>query len=384
MQTVLLTGATGALGSQLLPGLLARGDAVICLVRGNDQRHVQQRIDSIIGPHERLRVIRGDITEPQCGISSLNREQLMSRGITRIIHSAASINFQNRDKTMLTNVGGVQHVLELADLLNVMHVVHVSTTYVAGEAKYLRESDLPSSVTYRPRNVYEESKQIGETMIRAWALAGERFYTVLRPSVLVGRQDGSSPTFDGFYQYFMPIDLAAKSYRGSRDLPEGVQVDAGGIVHMNLAILMANLAVNYVPLDWCAEMIAELQSISPRNSTYHLAHDKPLRMLDGLNWALERLKVRVRIVGTKEEKTAVISEQSAALRKKQRQVDMVHDPYEPYCTTSPFFETTACVNILGSRFRAPPVIDQGYIHRMIEFGQRSGWGLKPKARLQDA
>jgi thioester reductase-like protein len=70
--TILLTGATGALGSMLLQRLSDQGYEVICLVRGKTRSEARRRIRELVGERENVRVIRGDITEPRCGISDLD------------------------------------------------------------------------------------------------------------------------------------------------------------------------------------------------------------------------------------------------------------------------------------------------------------------------
>ena len=56
--------------------------------------------------------------------------------VKRVLHCAASINFTDKNETQLTNVAGLLHVLELTDVLDAWHVIHVSTAYVVGDAPY--------------------------------------------------------------------------------------------------------------------------------------------------------------------------------------------------------------------------------------------------------
>lgn len=378
---ILMTGATGALGSEMLPLMLRKGYDVVCLVRASDTAAAQKRIDAIAGSgHPNLRVVRGDITKSQCGIADADLRQLHEWRVTRIFHCAASINFQDRDAAYSTNVNGVKNVIGLADTLGVRNIIHVSTAYVAGEAKLLRETDLPEPANFCPRNVYEATKQTGEALIRAWARQKDRRYSIIRPSIIVGRKDGSAPSFYGFYRFFMPVDGIAVSVRSRNDLPPDIRVGTDGWVDTQLAILMADLGINYIPLDWCAAMTAELLDKPICNAIYHLVHHNPLQMRAGLRWALERLKLRTQIVGTPREKTAIIATQSAFLRRKQRQIDVIHNLYLPYCTASPCFEMNTTPQILNGKFRCAPDIDKTFIHRMIDFGKSHNWGLQLSKR----
>jgi hypothetical protein len=60
-----------------------------------------------------------------------------------------------------------------------------------------------------------------------------------------------------------------------RPLPEDVSVKADGQVRIPLAILMADTRVNYVPIDWVADMMAAAVELPPRNATYHFTHHQP-------------------------------------------------------------------------------------------------------------
>jgi uncharacterized protein YbjT (DUF2867 family) len=77
---LLLTGATGLVGSTLLPRLLAEGTEVRCLVR--DPRHLgAQRV--------RVQIALGDLTDPPSFRNAL-------RGVQTVVHLAASIRDQPR------------------------------------------------------------------------------------------------------------------------------------------------------------------------------------------------------------------------------------------------------------------------------------------------
>ena len=384
--TILLTGPTGALGSMLLQRLCHQGYDVVCLVRAQDRSEARARIRALVGDyHESVRVIRGDVTEPRCGITDMDREVLVGR-VRRVLHCAASINFQDKKETELTNVAGALHALELTDILDASHILHISTAYVVGDAPYLGEQDL--SLGQRWGNSYEESKFVGEKIVHAWALKREdRRFTIFRPSVLIGSEDGTTSTFDGYYRYFEPIHKVAESLRGRRGkgLPPDVGVSPDGVVRLPLAVLLADKRVNYVPIDWVADMIVAAIEAPGRNETYHLVHHDPLRMRNGLSWSLNLLKVEgITVCDTQEEKNDAIKAQSPLLRRLQRQIDVVHDAFVPYCTREPQFQMETARRNLGGKFRLPPIVDRQYLERTLDFAQRSWRETKTKAFLGSA
>jgi uncharacterized protein YbjT (DUF2867 family) len=77
---LLLTGATGLMGSTLLPRLLAEGREVRCLVR-DPRRLGPQRV--------RVQIALGDLTDPPSFRNAL-------RGVQTVVHLAASIRDQPR------------------------------------------------------------------------------------------------------------------------------------------------------------------------------------------------------------------------------------------------------------------------------------------------
>jgi uncharacterized protein YbjT (DUF2867 family) len=77
---LLLTGATGLVGSTLLPRLLAEGRTVRCLVR-DPRRLGAQRV--------RVQIALGDLTDPPSFRNAL-------RGVETVVHLAASIRDQPR------------------------------------------------------------------------------------------------------------------------------------------------------------------------------------------------------------------------------------------------------------------------------------------------
>jgi nucleoside-diphosphate-sugar epimerase len=372
----LLTGATGALGSMLLQRLCHQGYDVICLVRAQDHSEARARIRSLVGEyHERVRVVRGDVTKPRCGISDADREVLLGR-VRRVLHCAASINFQNKHEAELTNVAGTLHVLELTDSLDASHILHISTAYVIGDAAYLGEGDL--SLGQRWNNSYEESKFIGEKMVHAWALKRKECrFTIFRPSILIGCEDGTTSTFDGYYRYFEPIHRVAQSLRARRDkpLPIDVLIADNGFVRVPLALLVADKCINYVPIDWVADMIVAAVETPGHNETYHLVHNDSVRLRDALSWSLNHLRVGgVKVCNTQEEKDEAVKAQTPLVRRLQRQIDIVHDAYIPYSTRDPQFQMEGARRNLGKKFRFPPIIDRKYLERTLSSAQERNWG----------
>lgn len=383
-ESILLTGATGALGSTLLPMLLEKGHRVTCLVRGVKNKSPQDRIFQIVGRHPRLTVIEGDVCKPRCGISSLNQDILKGE-IASIFHVAASIAFNDEKLTEFTNINGVQNMLELAEVLDVYEVRHVSTAYIAGDLERFSESDFYCK--QRWRNAYENSKYVGEKIIRAWVINPDRQFTIFRPSILVGSEDGSTPTFDAYYTFLYPIYTIAKKMRemclGGRKV-DGIEIQDDWI---NIPLIMrmsSTSTLNLIPTDWVASTMAELMEIPSKNKTFHLVHPNPQKVLDILKQSLYTLKVcGIKVVEDDELYKRERVSQSRFINRLQKGMEVVHKHYVPYTTGEPNFEMKEPQNMLRKRYKAPPHISEEYLRRLLTYAIGSNWGenISPKQAL---
>ena len=70
-----------------------------------------------------------------------------------------------------------------------------------------------------------------------------------------------------------PIYRAAESLRrrNPNALPPDITVGESGLVRLPLAVLLADQRINYIPIDWVADMIVAAIDVSARNQTYKSA-----------------------------------------------------------------------------------------------------------------
>ena len=206
---VLLTGATGFLGMEVLARLLEGGERdVACLVRAADAAGAQERIDAVLAGlfddpapwRERVRAVPGDLTRPGLGVSAADRTALAEE-VGAVVHCAASIAFDlPLDEARRINVEGTREVIgfarEARALGRLERFVHVSTAYVAGRHDGLfreRQRD----VGQRFRNTYERTKWEAEHVLAA---ADDLAPAVVRPSIVMGdARTGWTPAFNVLY-----------------------------------------------------------------------------------------------------------------------------------------------------------------------------------------
>ena len=228
---VLLTGATGFLGMEVLARLLERGDEVLCLVRAPDDEAARERLDGVLSTlytdpapyRDRVRVLRGDVTQP---IAPPDAE------IDVVCHCAASISFDlPLEEARSINVEGTRAMLELARAVGARRFVHVSTAYVAGTHAGVFTEDMLGTEF---RNTYEQTKCEAEQIVGA---VEDLEVAIARPSIVMGESDtGWTPAFNVLY---WPLRAFARGlFEAVPALPHG--------------------RVDVVPVDYVADGIAKL------------------------------------------------------------------------------------------------------------------------------
>jgi long-chain acyl-CoA synthetase len=260
-ESVLLTGATGNLGTWLARRLLAEPDlVVIALVRAADPEEASRRLArawwderelvSAIGT--RIEPVAGDVARPDLGLDPTTLAALVRR-TTLVIHAAADLRLDAPLKGLRrTNVTGTANVLEFARAVNSDHglvrFVHVSTAYVCGRRRgEILEEGLSAADGFA--NAYEQTKFEAESLVRG--AMSDLPVSVVRPVMIVGdSRTGAIATFNTVYGPLL-------RYLTGR-LP---LVPAGRGQRLDL-----------VPVDWVADAVVRV-AFDPRASgqTFHLA-----------------------------------------------------------------------------------------------------------------
>ena len=208
-----LTGATGAVGSNLLRHILEarRDSSVYVLLRAGNDDELRARSLPVLAnlsseQAQRVVPVAGDVMLADLGLGP-NCQEWMGR-IGEIYHVAACTSFcQTMEQASGTNLAGTKHVIDFARRIREtgipVHLHHVSTAYVSGKRTgTLRENELESGQEFF--NYYEWSKFEAERLVRAAGL--ELPATIYRPGIIVGdSQTGHTSRFHGIYQILRGI-----------------------------------------------------------------------------------------------------------------------------------------------------------------------------------
>jgi dihydroflavonol-4-reductase len=168
---ILVTGATGFLGRNLIPLLLERGLQVRALVRPSSNTDFLQRIGVEL-------VYIQDISE-------MSAVHLACQGCSHVVHAAGHFRFWGDEATFRSvNVSGTAAVLAGAKAAGVERLIHISSLVVIGKSKPGRIID--ETHPCRPQDAYQRSKLEGERLALSYYRQYNLPVLVLRPGAYYG------------------------------------------------------------------------------------------------------------------------------------------------------------------------------------------------------
>lgn len=164
-RSVLVTGASGFVGSWLVNGLVARGARVVGLVHRHEGGGERPSNLTLLGLRERISVVEGDIAD----LAFLQRS-LAEHEIDSCFHLAAQalvgIAATSPIATFDVNICGTWNVLEACRVAGVERIVVASTDKAYGEQPQLPYTeDLPLCGIYP----YDASKACADILARSYA-----------------------------------------------------------------------------------------------------------------------------------------------------------------------------------------------------------------------
>lgn len=196
MKTYFVTGATGAIGSALVP-ILLRDPATraILLLRAKSPDELQERVEKLFrfwdipvmdqDQRNRVTALAGDVTIPRFGLTETSYNDVAYQ-CTHIIHAAGNVRMNLPiEQARHSSVDSARNILALARACGQLEKVEfVSTVGVGGRSHgTVPEAWISSAREFH--NTYEQAKAEAEEVIHAEVLAGLPL-TVHRPSMVVG------------------------------------------------------------------------------------------------------------------------------------------------------------------------------------------------------
>ncbi|HEX6183121.1 MAG TPA: SDR family oxidoreductase [Pyrinomonadaceae bacterium] len=260
-ETIFMTGFPGFIAGRLVARLALDGARFHLLVQPAFAARAREEVARIFSetgvPEENFRLMEGDITREDLGLSAADLEEARARA-TVVFHLAAVYDLAvSKDVAVRVNVEGTRNVNRFARSLPKLRRYHyVSTCYVAGRRTGLiLESELRHDAGFR--NHYEETKYQAEVEVDA--LKGELPVTIHRPAVVCGdSRTGETAKYDGVYYLIQYLRIFPRALSlaniGNRDV-----------------------RLNVIPVDYVVEAMATLAADdASAGETVQIADPAPL------------------------------------------------------------------------------------------------------------
>ena len=173
MTKVLVTGAGGFVGTELVKNLIKNGYSVRALVRNKLQ------IDHLkaLGAE----VFLGDLLDKD----SLTRA---ATGVKKIFHIAALFRQAGLPDSdfFRVNVDGTRNIIEAGIAAGIEKFIHCSTVGVHGN---IEKSPAIETSEFAPGDAYQRSKLEGELLVNEYFKSGKLSGSIIRPAMIYGPRD---------------------------------------------------------------------------------------------------------------------------------------------------------------------------------------------------
>ncbi|MFS4415921.1 SDR family oxidoreductase [Maribacter sp. 2307ULW6-5] len=269
---ILLTGATGTLGSQVLFSLLQERhteiDHIYLPVRPKKGTAPLQRIKNMLQSPFAPAHIKEQWDQMMAKITVVNAQQLLDpasflkgRRLSHFIHSAGLVNLSTaqeaKDEIFKENLDFTKDILN-AYRDHMGKFIYISTAFSAGDVGGVLQNDYLKTAPDTYRNHYEASKFAAEKYVAAWGRDTQLPVQILRPSVLGGNILGT-PCF--FISKYMVFYLFAKFFHRNGN---------AGAVRITAA---PQSGLNIIPTDYAAMVICRVfdRDIDQLNIVHHTA-----------------------------------------------------------------------------------------------------------------
>ena len=302
---ILVTGASGLVGSHLIQSLIEKGIIVRALYR--------QSIPSFKGA-EKVNWVKGDILD----FSTLNEAM---QGVSQVYHCAAIVSFSPKqaDVMLQANVEGTANIVNACIQHQIQKLVYVSSVAALGRIR--QDAPINETMNWTPEtsnSIYGKSKYLAE--MEVWRGMGEGLnVAIVNPVIILGAGDwnkGSSEIFKSAYDEFPWYTNGVSGFVDVMDVVEAMQLLMKSEVNGQRFIISAD-NVSYQAIF---NLIAKAFNKRPPSK-------KVTPLLAAIVWRLEAIK------GFVTGKTPLLTKETAATAQA-----IVHFDNTKFLKTFPDFK----------------------------------------------
>ena len=381
-QTVLLTGATGFLGSHIMAALLEKGKGVVVLGRSAVGESLRERIRrrlhwfGIESLEDRLEFHEADFHEKRLGLGADEYSRLCGPGLP-LIHCASDTRFaeKNRDAVMAANVESLAKILEFAQQSRTRCFHFLSSAYAAG----IDESECFEGPVRSQRfnNAYEESKALAEKEVVVTCRREGIPCTIIRPAIVYGdARTGRSLKFNALYHPVRSLlqlrDIYLddiKKRNGKKSAESGIRLNHDGTLHLPLRIFIPNEGkINLIPVDYFTATILAILEKHGNGTYYHVTSQRPAGMA-------QLAAFSARFLGLSGIEVVIGAAGADEMRNPAEELfEHCIKPYRPYISDHRVFRRENTDRVTAGRL--PPDFSYNIFQRCMAFAVASDWGKK--------
>jgi len=384
--TILLTGATGFLGSHIAGEMIKRGYSIWVLCRPNKHLTGRERFNRTLDwlgvkpcDPSRVRVLEGFLDLPSLGLDQSQEDEVLDH-VDEIIHCASNTSFAERKRTEVekANISGLRNLLDWAARSRCCFFHHLSTAYVAGVREGVCGEDPVETGEFT--NVYEESKYRGEKMVTDQCRRERIRWSIYRPSIVYGdSRSGKSFSFRGLYFPVRTVLYLKNLFRadildqgGRRAQEMGAQMEADGTIRLPLRVeVNPEGGLNLIPVDFFLRAFMALWEDSlEEGGAFHLVNPRPKKIEE----LIEYTQRFFRIAGIR----AVPAEDFQKTPSNPLEIlfGTYLEAYQPYLREKRVFDCRKTEVILKRRQIFCPDFDFEIFSRCMNYATETGWRTK--------
>lgn len=362
-QNILLTGATGYLGSHILFELLEKTNSdIYCLVRGDSYHESYEKLLKVMNNYfgieinnyiDKIHIIQGDLEKDNLGLNQLT-EQFILNDVDAIIHSAADVrHFGNAETFEKTNINGTKILLNFARKNHNIKFHYISTMSIPedlaheGKLEHAMENGF-SDITVD--NLYTNSKLQTEKLL------------------INAQSEGCSVTI------YRPGNLTSRSYDGKFQ----TNINSNAFYRMIKAMLLLKKApdvywqIDFTPIDYAAEAIVYLaHEQDAENQVFHICNQEQILYSDFLS-LINQLGYEIELLNESEYSGWLLDKSS---EKNAEGLELAITQLDGDGAKTSYFKSSSPLTnqFLKNTNITSPKIDYEFIQKMFDYAIEVGY-----------